>query len=100
MKKIIRIILIPRVKAVDLSNSSIISPGLYGEQIILLQYFAHIVELLASCKRKLTQNLEGGLVSCLTLLNHIIAYLSDSTVMDVLHVIHITHIYIYIITTR
>ncbi|KAG5305817.1 WDR81 protein, partial [Pseudoatta argentina] len=59
--------------------------GLYGEQIILLQYFAHIVELLALCKRKLTQNLEGGLISCLALLNHITAYLSDSTVMDVLH---------------
>ncbi|KYN05036.1 WD repeat-containing protein 81 [Cyphomyrmex costatus] len=59
--------------------------GLYGEQIILLQYFAHIVELLALCKRKLTQNLEGGLISCLALLNHITVYLSDSTVMDVLH---------------
>ncbi|XP_018373789.1 PREDICTED: WD repeat-containing protein 81 isoform X2 [Trachymyrmex cornetzi] len=59
--------------------------GLYGEQIILLQYFAHIVELLALCKRKLTQNLEGGLISCLALLNHITAYLSDSTVMDALH---------------
>ncbi|XP_012220908.1 WD repeat-containing protein 81 [Linepithema humile] len=59
--------------------------GLYGEQIILLQYFAHMVELLALCKRKLTQNLEGGLVSCLALLNHITAYLSDSAVMDVLH---------------
>ncbi|KAL6261947.1 hypothetical protein P5V15_007032 [Pogonomyrmex californicus] len=59
--------------------------GLYGEQIILLQYFAHMVELLALCKRKLTQNLEGGLISCLVLLNHITAYLSDSTLMDVLH---------------
>ncbi|KAL0121651.1 hypothetical protein PUN28_006866 [Cardiocondyla obscurior] len=59
--------------------------GLYGEQIILLQYFAHIVELLALCKRKLTQNLEGGLISCLALLNYITTYLSDSTVMDVLH---------------
>ncbi|KAM0737071.1 WD repeat-containing protein 81 [Formica fusca] len=59
--------------------------GLYGEQIILLQYFAHVVELLALCKRKLTQNLEGGLISCLALLNHITAYLSDSTIMDVLH---------------
>ncbi|EFN81514.1 WD repeat-containing protein 81 [Harpegnathos saltator] len=59
--------------------------GLYGEQIILLQYFAHMVELLALCKRKLTQNLEGGLVSCLALLNHITSYLSDATIMDVLH---------------
>ncbi|XP_076671390.1 WD repeat domain 81 isoform X2 [Andrena cerasifolii] len=59
--------------------------GLYGEQIIVLQYFAHMVELLALCKRKLTQNLEGGLISCLTLLNHITPYLNDATLMDVLH---------------
>ncbi|OAD55604.1 WD repeat-containing protein 81 [Eufriesea mexicana] len=59
--------------------------GLYGEQIIVLQYFAHMVELLALCKRKLTQNLEGGLISCLTLLNRITPYLSDAVLMDVLH---------------
>ncbi|XP_050471214.1 WD repeat-containing protein 81 isoform X1 [Bombus huntii] len=59
--------------------------GLYGEQIIVLQYFAHMVELLALCKRKLTQNLEGGLISCLTLLNHITPYLSDAVLMDILH---------------
>ncbi|KAG7210223.1 hypothetical protein KM043_011773 [Ampulex compressa] len=59
--------------------------GLYGEQTILLQYFAHMVELLALCKRKLTQNLEGGLISCLALLNHITPYLSDATLMDALH---------------
>lgn len=45
-----------------------------------------MVELLALCKRKLTQNLEGGLISCLTLLNHITPYLSDAALMDVLHV--------------
>nr|XP_033329625.1 WD repeat-containing protein 81 isoform X1 [Megalopta genalis] len=59
--------------------------GLYGEQIIVLQYFAHMVELIALCKRKLTQNLEGGLISCLTLLNHITSYLNDATLMDCLH---------------
>ncbi|KZC07325.1 WD repeat-containing protein 81 [Dufourea novaeangliae] len=59
--------------------------GLYGEQIIILQYFAHMVELIALCKRKLTQNLEGGLISCLTLLNHITPYLNDATLMDCLH---------------
>lgn len=51
-----------------------------------MQYFAHMVELLALCKRKLTQNLEGGLISCLTLLNHITPYLSDAVLMDILHV--------------
>ncbi|XP_035732370.1 WD repeat-containing protein 81-like isoform X3 [Vespa mandarinia] len=59
--------------------------GLYGEQIILLQYFAHMAELLTLCKRKLTQSLEGGLLSCLALLNHITQYLSDSVLMDALH---------------
>ncbi|XP_046619150.1 WD repeat-containing protein 81 isoform X1 [Neodiprion virginianus] len=59
--------------------------GLYGEQIILLQYLGHMVELLALCKRKLTPNLEGGLVSCLALLTHIIGFLSDSALMDALH---------------
>ncbi|XP_015184852.1 PREDICTED: WD repeat-containing protein 81 isoform X2 [Polistes dominula] len=59
--------------------------GLYGEQIILLQYFAHMAELLTLCKKKLTQNLEGGLLSCLALLNHITQYLSDSALMDALH---------------
>ncbi|XP_024940811.1 WD repeat-containing protein 81 isoform X1 [Cephus cinctus] len=59
--------------------------GLYGEQIILLQYFAHVGELLSLCKRKLTPNLEGGLVSCLALLTHITPCLSDSTLIDVLH---------------
>jgi WD repeat-containing protein 81 len=74
------------------NNFSIFSE-LYGEQIILLQYFAHMVELLALCKRKLTQNLEGGLVSCLALLNHITICLSDSTIMNVLHVMHYINIY-------
>lgn len=56
--------------------------GLYGEQLIVLQYLPHMGELIALCKRKLTMNLEGGLVGCLALLRHIIPYLSDSTLMD------------------
>ncbi|XP_066597438.1 WD repeat-containing protein 81 isoform X2 [Prorops nasuta] len=58
--------------------------GLYGEQIILLQYFANLAELLSLCKRKLTQNLEGGLISCLALFNHVTTCLSDATLMDAL----------------
>lgn len=59
--------------------------ALYGEQMILLQYFGHMAELLALCKRKLTPNLEGGLVSCLALLSYVTPCLSDSSLMDVLY---------------
>ncbi|XP_014234232.1 WD repeat-containing protein 81 isoform X1 [Trichogramma pretiosum] len=59
--------------------------GLYGEHTIVLQYFSHITELVAQCKRKLTPNLEGGLISCIVLLIHLIPYLNDSSLMDVIH---------------
>lgn len=56
--------------------------ALYGEQLVVSQYFSHISELIALCKRKLTANLEGGLIGCLALLRHIVPYLSDATLMD------------------
>lgn len=56
--------------------------NLYGEQMILLQYFGHMAELLVLCKRKITPNLEGGIVSCLTLLNHVTQYLSDTLLIE------------------
>lgn len=60
--------------------------ALYGEQLILFQYIPHMSELILLCKRKLTLNLEGGLISCLALLKHIIPYLSDAMLMDQLQV--------------
>lgn len=56
--------------------------AIYGEQLVIVQYFGHMTELIALCKRKLTLNLEAGLIGCLSLLCSIIPYLSDATLMD------------------
>ncbi|XP_049766258.1 WD repeat-containing protein 81 [Schistocerca cancellata] len=56
--------------------------ALYGEQMIVLQYLPHMSELIALCKRKLTPNLEGGVVGSLALLRHIVPFLSDAVLMD------------------
>ncbi|XP_042218295.1 WD repeat-containing protein 81-like [Homarus americanus] len=55
---------------------------LYGEQVILLQYLCHICELVASCRRKLSATMEGGLLGAMALLQHLLPYLTDSTFME------------------
>lgn len=54
--------------------------------MVVVQYFTHAVDLLTLCKTKLTPNLEGGLISSVVLLDHMLSCLNDSTLMDVLHV--------------
>lgn len=68
--------------------SNVLHPwaGLYGEQVILLQYLCHICELVASCRRKLSTTMEGGLLGAMALLQHLLPYLTDSTFMEHLQV--------------
>lgn len=57
---------------------------LYGEQVIMLQYLCHICELVASCRRKLSATMEGGLLGAMALLQHLLPYLTDHTFMEYL----------------
>ena len=56
---------------------------LYGEHFILIQYMPYCWDLAGLCKRKVSQNLEGGLLGSLAVLHAIIPLLSDSVLMKV-----------------
>ena len=60
--------------------------ALYGEQVILLQYFPHISELVTLATKRMTGSLEGALISTLQLLKYLIPCLTDATIMDHLKV--------------
>lgn len=60
--------------------------ALYGEQVILLQYFPHISELVAMSTKRITGSLEGALISTLQLLKYVIPCLTDTKIMEHLKV--------------
>ncbi len=56
---------------------------LYGDHFILVQYLPWCWDLAGLCRRKITPNLEGGLLGALAVLHSVIPLLSDSILMKV-----------------
>ncbi|XP_059059131.1 WD repeat-containing protein 81 [Achroia grisella] len=56
--------------------------AMYGEQLIIFQYLPHMGELIASCRRRLSAPLEGGVVACLHLVKYLVPYMTDVKVME------------------
>ncbi|XP_047529568.1 WD repeat-containing protein 81 [Vanessa atalanta] len=56
--------------------------AMYGEHLIIFQYLPHMGELIASCRRRLSTPLEGGVVACLQLIKYLLPFISDVKVME------------------
>ncbi|KAG6450321.1 hypothetical protein O3G_MSEX006515 [Manduca sexta] len=56
--------------------------AMYGEQLIIFQYLPHMGELIASCRRRLSAPLEGGVVACLQLVKYLVPFMSDVKIME------------------
>lgn len=69
---------------------------MYGEQLIVFQYLPHMGELIASCRRRLSAPLEGGVVACLQLIKYLVPYMSDVKIMEQLQVIIIFYYFLII----
>lgn len=59
---------------------------MYGEQLIIFQYLPHMSELIASCRKRLSVPLEGGVVACLQLIKYLVPYMTDVKIMEQLQV--------------
>lgn len=57
---------------------------LYGEQVILLQYFTAMEDMVAAAEKEMTPATEAGLIASLVLMRSMIPLLSEKTLMDLL----------------
>jgi len=78
--------------------------GLYGDQVILVQYLPYSWDLISLCRKRVNSNLEGGLLGCLAMIHTIIPMLTDTIIMKELledhNLGHIVLTCLQIVTTR
>ncbi|VVC43494.1 Hypothetical protein CINCED_3A014103 [Cinara cedri] len=71
-------------KAIMVINCLMSIAGIYGEQVIRVQYLPHITDVVSSCKHnKMTLSLESGLIGCITLLKFLMSYFTKSTLNEI-----------------